>query len=341
MKYLKPGERGIALILVLWVLTLLNVLVLEFCFSMRTETNITRNFKEGTQLYFYAQGGIQRAAAEVIYRSDPAIHNRRQNPEQPEGSPEIEAEWKVDGTPYAVAFQSGEAQVRVRSESGRISLNNAPDALLRKVMKYFVEVGEERDVIIDSILDWRDADDLHRLNGAENDYYRSLPEPYDCKNAFFDTVEEMMLVRGVTPELFFGRRVKEEKEGEGQGGLTVGFKDVFTVFSSAPNVDINSASLEVIIVLFGVSREIAEKVVETRQEQPFRNLEDLRLRVPDVIPFLTEVQTSIGFVSAAPYFNITSVGKLKTGESKRSLECVVKIDPQEKGGCRVVMWKDN
>jgi general secretion pathway protein K len=340
MRYLKPGDRGIALILVLWVLTLLSVLVLEFCFSMRTETNITRNFKEGSQLYFYAQGGIQRAAAEVIYRSDSAIHNRRTNVEQLEGLPEIEAEWKVDGTPYTVPFQDGEAQVRVRSESGRISLNNAPDALLKKVMKYFVEVGEQRDAIVDSILDWRDADDFHRVNGAENDYYRSLPEPYDCKNAYFDTVEELLLVRGVTPELFFGRRPKEGKEGEEQGGGTIGLKDVFTVFSSAPNVDINTAPLEVIIALFGVSQEIAKKVVEAREGNRFTNLSDLRLRVPDLIPFLTEVQTSISFVSAAPYYNITSLGKLKTGESKRKLECVVKIDTKEKSGYRVVMWKD-
>jgi general secretion pathway protein K len=345
MNNLKPGDRGIALILVLWVLALLSVLVMEFCFTMRTETNITRNFKEGSQLSFYAQGGIHRAVAELIYRSDPAIHNRRQNIQniqnmKTEGSATMEEEWRVDGTPYPVSFRNGEAEVKVRSESGRISLNGAQDALLRKVMKYFVEAGEQRDVIIDSILDWKDPDDLHRLNGAENDYYRSLPEPYDCKNAAFDTVEEMMLVRGVTPELFFGRRGKEAKEGEAQGSPAIGFRDVFTVFSTATNVDMNSAPLEVIIALFGIPQETAKKVVESRQEQPFKNLEDLRLRVPELVPFLPEVQTFVGFVTTTPYFNITSLAKLKTGESKRRLECVVKIDAQEKSGYRVVMWRD-
>jgi general secretion pathway protein K len=339
MKNIKPGNRGIALILVLWVLMLLSVLVMEFCFSMRTEMNITRNFKEVSQLYFYAQGGIQRGAAEVIYRNDPAIHNRRQNLTS-EDAPGVEAEWRVDGTPYPVAFQDGEAEVRVWSESGRISLNNAPEPLLRKVMKNLMEAGEQRDVIVDSILDWRDSDDLHRVNGAENDYYRSLPEPYDCKNGNFDTVEELLLVRGVTPELFFGRRGKEAGEGGEQGSRAFGLKDVFTVFSTAPNVDINSAPPEVIIALLGVSQEIAKKTIDARQEQPFKNLEDLRLRVPDLIPFLPEVQTSIGFVSAAAYFNITSLAKLKTGESKRSLSSIVKLDSRDKTGYRVVMWKD-
>jgi len=69
------------------------------------------------------------------------------------------------------------------------------DALLKKVMKYFVEAGEQRDVITDSILDWRDADDFHRVNGAERTI-TNPSEPYDCKNAMFDTIEELLLVRG-------------------------------------------------------------------------------------------------------------------------------------------------
>ena len=61
-------------------LTLLSVLALEFCFSMRTELNITRNYKEKEQLYYYAQGGIHRGIAELIYRSDPVLHQKRTAP---------------------------------------------------------------------------------------------------------------------------------------------------------------------------------------------------------------------------------------------------------------------
>ena len=53
-------------------------------------------------------------------------------------------------------------------------------------------------------MDWRDKDNLHRLNGAEDDYYLSLPQPYKCKNGDFTSIEELLLVRGVTPEIFYG-----------------------------------------------------------------------------------------------------------------------------------------
>ncbi len=326
-----------ALILVLWVLTLLSVIVLEFCFSMRTELNVTRHDKEAVQLYFCAQGGIQRAAAELIYRNDPTLHQKRTAPRLEE-SPELEKEWQVDGTPYVVPFQDGEAEVKIRSETGRISLNRAPDTVLRKVMEYFVEAGEERDVLVDSIIDWRDTDDLHRLNGAENDYYQSLPEPYNCKNADFDSVEELLLVRGMTPELFFGK--KRKTEGEEEEGPKIGFRDVFTVFSNSPQVDINVAPAEVLIVIFKIPFELAKRIVEAREEKVFANLADFQQRVPDMVPFIPQAQSLITFASSTPYYQITSLAKTKAGDTKRGIECIVKIDRREKSGFQVVMWKD-
>lgn len=325
-----------ALIIVLWVLTLLSVLALEFCFTMRTELNITRNYKEKGQLYYYAQGGVQRGIAELIYRSDPVLHQKRTAPKI-EDTGEFEKEWKCDGTPYAVSFQYGDAEVKLKSETGRISLNRAPDQLLRRVAKYFVEIGEQRDILVDSILDWRDPDDFHRVNGAENDYYRSLPEPYDCKNADFDSVEELLLVKGITPEMFYGKKAKSEEEKETP---VVGLKDIFTVFSTSAALDVNLAPAEVLAVFFGIPYETAKRVAEAREEKTFANLNELVTRVPEIAASIQEVQSFITFSSISSYYNITSKAKMKDGESKRGLECVVRIDRRDKMGYRVVMWKD-
>ena len=336
MKKAKWGHEGMALIIVLWVLTLLSVLALEFCFSMRTELNVTRNQKEKEQLYYYAQGGIQRGIAELIYRSDPLLHQKRAAPKI-EDTGEFEKEWKCDGTPYAVSFQYGDAEVKLKSESGRINLNRTPDQLLRKVLSYFVEVGEQRDIIVDSILDWRDADDLHRLNGAENDYYRSLAEPYDCKDADFDTVEELLLVRGITPELFYGKKTKSE---DGQEIPAIGLKDVFTVFSTSVALDVNLAPVEVQTVFFGIPSETAKRIVEAREEKPFANTNELLSRLPDLGPSIQGVQPYVTFTSTTPYYSVTSLAKMKNGEAKRGVECVVRIERREKNGYRVAMWKD-
>jgi general secretion pathway protein K len=229
-------------------------------------------------------------------------------------------------------------EVKIRSESGRISLNRATDFVLRKVVSYFVEEGEQRSIIVDSILDWRDTDNLHRLNGAENDYYQSLAEPYNAKDADFDSVDELLLVRGISPELYHGKKAKDQ---EGEGAPIIGLKDVFTVFSNASGIDINTAPVEVLMVVFGISRDLAQKILESRSETPFGNLNDFRLKVPDIVPFITpEIMPYLVFTSVTPYYNITSVGKVKDGESKRGMECVVKIDRRERTGYRIVLWND-
>lgn len=347
-KWMRKRSRGMALVIVLWVLTLLSVIALEFCYSMRTELNVTQNFKEETQVYFYAQGAVHRAIAELIYKNDPALQARRkqieeqkkiQAPEQQsEGVSKLPEEWRTDGRSYAVSFQAGEAEVRVRNEAGRINLNRASDQLLRKAIKYFVELGEKRDIIVDSIQDWRDKDDLHRLNGAENDYYQSLPEPYNCKNGDFDTLEELLLVRGVTPELFYGRRAKGEEEGKEIP--TFGLKDIFTVFSSIDKVDVNMASAEVLMVLLGISSEMAKRVIEVREEKEFANLAEFVQRVPEITPYVQDVKGFLLFKTNVPYYTITAWGKMKQGESMRGLECVVKIDPKEENRYKLLMWRD-
>ena len=86
------------------------------------------------------------------------------------------------------------------------------EGLLRKIIGNLGLEGETRDIVVDSILDWRDPDDFYRVNGAENEYYQSLKEPYNCKNGHLDSIEEFLLIRGITPDLFYGR--KNIKEGE-------------------------------------------------------------------------------------------------------------------------------
>ena len=97
--------------------------------------------------------------------------------------------------------------MKIGNESGKINLNHADAATLKMLLSAFDLDEDEKSVIADSILDWRDANDLHRLNGAEDEYYRSLKVPYECKDGDFDSVEELLLVRGVTEALFYGGRL--------------------------------------------------------------------------------------------------------------------------------------
>jgi general secretion pathway protein K len=224
-------------------------------------------------------------------------------------------------------------------EAGKVNINAVSEKTLRMILTQLGLQQEARDVVVDSILDWRDPNDFQRLNGAENDYYQSLKEPYNCKNGNLDSIEELLLVRGVTPDLFYGRK-RSTKEGETGTANRIGLKDIFTIYSAGEQIDINSATLPVLRVVLGIPKEVSQTLIKAREEKRFENQNDLLQRVPELVPFIGEVSGLITYQSMMPYYTIESRGKSKDGTSSRGVKVIVKVDPLDKKGYRMIQWVD-
>lgn len=326
--------------MVLWVITILTVVVLEFAFAMRTEVNVTKNFKNELQLYAIAQGGVQQAVAEMVFRNDTRLQQLRKTMKTEE-IPREQKEWVPDGRPYTVKFDQGECELRIMSEAGKININTVSEATLRKMIGNLGLEGEARDTVVDSILDWIDADDFRRMNGAENDYYQSLKEPYNCKNGNLDSIEELLLVRGVTPELFYGKKGTKTGE-EGAKAPDVGLKDIFSIYAPGELIDINSASSVVLRFALGIPDNVARLIVKAREEKAFESLQDIRVRVPEFasLPSIGDVEKLIATQSVTPYYTIESRGRNKAEGSVRGVKAIVKIDRNDKRGYKIIQWVD-
>ncbi len=231
----KNNQTGAALMLVLWVIVLLTAIVTGFSLFMRTEVNITKNFKERTEAYYAAIAGIERAKADIL-----SVREQMYLEESKELMP-----WEK---PDRKGFLGNASySYTIIDEDRKIDLNSATSEQLRYLLMASGVEGTELDTIIDAILDWRDTDNLHRLNGAEEDYYQSLPKPYSCKDGPFDTVEELLLVRGITPEIFYGS--KREKEPKYRGIVRY-------LTAKGPNtININIADRVVLETRFGTAME--------------------------------------------------------------------------------------
>jgi len=251
------SERGIALLLVLWVLTILMVIVLSFSFITRTETYATLSFRQGAEKKFLAEAGIERGIMELFYRKQ-----NRGMQVIIEGT-EV---WKIDGTPYKIQSGDGEYTVMITDETSKVDINAISDAnsdILRNLLKNLGVQEEEVNTIVDSILDWKDADDLLHLNGAESDYYMSLPNPYKAKNAAFDTLEELLLVKGMTPEILYGNSEKK------------GIIDFLTVNSRTNKINVNAAPKEVLMAIPGITPEIADGIISYRENEEIKSTGDV------------------------------------------------------------------
>ena len=337
MKILRNDERGIALFILLWILTLLSVMVGQFISDMRTELHITRNLKDSTRAYYMAKAGINGAIAELKGRQLAAEPARA----LPAGKAENATMSKVNPEMPPIIMGEDRSDVTIWNESGKININRAGGPLLKMMLNPFELDEPQKDVIVDSIMDWRDKDDLPRLNGAESDYYLSLPKPYKSKNGNFESSEELLLLKGVTPEIFY-RGLKDlvtvypPQETEPAKGYADQSKREFSFSFNA--ININAASYDMIRALPKMTDESAKAVIEYRSHQDFKSL-------TEVIAILSpEVYAAIGSyitLETLPFYTIQSRGTVEGAQTKHVVQALVKIDKKLRDGYQVIRWCDD
>jgi len=254
------NQRGVALLVVLWIFIFLFVVAFDFSASVRDEASAAHRYGDETQGYYLALAGFERALFDFLQQ---AASGRGQQSQAPA---DLFAGTWTEGP------QGSGYRFRLIDEGGKININRIDENKLRSI---FTNLGIEeprRTILVDSIMDWRDPDDLHRINGAESDYYQSLPVPYSAKNGPFDTVEDLLWVRGVTTALFYG---SGEDAAAPEGGAIVGLKQLFTVDSPNDRVNLRTASAEVIHALTGIDMKKCQQFVEERKKLSDKSLPDL------------------------------------------------------------------
>lgn len=163
----------------------------------------------------------------------------------------------VPALSVATAAAGTESGAAAGDEAGGVESDNLALSLLLALP------GMTEDVA-DAILDWLDDDDETRTYGAESDYYATLPTPYSAANGPLQSVEELLLVRGVTPTLLFGADVNrngvidaDEQQRFGIGVATpvaLGWAAYLTVHGAEanktregdPRVNVNQDDLELL-----------------------------------------------------------------------------------------------
>ena len=222
------SQRGVALVLVLWVSVLLTVIASSFIVERRTEMLIVRNSASIARAEAAANAAVWKAVHE-LYRTD--------------NSPDA---WRRDGAPHDWSFDGVAVRVEVRDESAKIDINTAADPLLRGLLLSAGLKEEEATRLLDAILDWRDPDAFKRPNGAEESDYRAAGLTHKPANSSFQAIEELQLVLGMRPELY--RRLAPS----------------ITVFSRQPGVNAQLASRDVLLAIPGVTAEIADQYIAQR-----------------------------------------------------------------------------
>jgi len=229
-------QRGVALVLVIWLVTLLMVVAGSFAYSVRIDARAARNAALIAQGEAIAQAAVARAAIELF---------------KPQGQPEV---WRREDAPRQWAFDGARVSVRLTDESAKIDINSANNELLKGLFRAGGASEDEAARLLDAVLDWRDADALRRPFGAEEPDYAQAGLASRPANYPFQATEELQLVLGMRPELY--QRIAP----------------MITVHSRQPGVNPHLANRATLLAIPGVTEEqvdafLAERATAQRERR--------------------------------------------------------------------------
>lgn len=229
--HLKPPchERGIVLVIVLWIVALLSIMAGSFAYSMRVETLLAAHTLEHAQAKAMVEAGVAYATLYLLSAKD-------------------SQQWPADGSEREWSFGPGYSRIQVFDAAGRIDLNRSHRDLLRGLLLAAGVADDQVERLLDAIEDWRDPDDLRRSNGAEMKDYVAAGRTLGPKNAPFEAVEELQQVLGMTPELY--RRIES----------------AVTVYSKQPGIDPATASKIVLQAVPGIDPNVIDEYIRLRAE---------------------------------------------------------------------------
>ncbi len=294
----KPRQKGFVLIVVLCMVIMLTGLLVGFNHKSRTSLHQADSLRKSMQALNCAGAGLNIVAAAISSGED--IFTNK-------------ALWELFSQPGRFALDEATCRVTVTEEAGKLNINKLRDkngrlvqARLERLLRLIELLNRDGtgdfhigcDVAA-SIIDWTDKDEnvtrlstvRGEISGAESDYYSRLEKPYRCKNATFDVVEELHLVKGITPQVYRC------------------LQDYVTVWGEEEKVNINYAGRVVIESLSEkIDPALAGMIIDRRKIRPFESIAQLR-DVPGMTDSVyNHINSSITVRPKGPCYRVVAEG---------------------------------
>ena len=262
---IKTKQDGFIVVVVLCMVMMLSVLLLGFHYKARANLLSVDAFRKSEQALQCARAGLQIAIAASQDRPD------RQT----------DKPW-LSLLSGENTFMVGEGQcsVMISEETGKLNVNFLKDksgklnrSKIDQVLRLFDLLNQQKDTqpkisygLVPSMIDWIDRDDQvvylpfirNEARGAESGYYNKLKPPYSCRNGLLETTEELLLVKGMTPDVF--DRVSDYITVYGDGEININYASTLVLQSLSEEMD----------------AALAQLIVDQRKFEHYKSVAELR-----------------------------------------------------------------
>ena len=317
------NRRGVALLSVLWLAAALSAIALTCANLVRAETERALTEKDALRAYYLASGAIDRAILYIQW--GPSYRNA-------DGSP------KYFQPPMPVLrfdFPSGTAAVEVIPENSKLNVNSA---LAPELQRLLVALGADPSraaSVASGILDWRTPSPGGSYTSFDQ-HYLSMGSSFRSRHSSFQEIEELLLVQGVTPDLFYGSYTRND---DGRLVPHAALRDCLSVFGATGPMDVNTIGTAVMQAI-GIAPDVAAALVALRKTKPIRTLDQLTaLGSSPGMGRLGLMTNSVMTLRATARLKLANGG---LSELQRSVSALVKFLPQQTDPpFHILRWYDN
>lgn len=316
------ATRGTALLAVLWLSAALATIAISLADTVRGEAERSATAVDSLRSQDLAVGGLWRA---ILYMDWGRTHSNI-------------PKYKPPMPFFVFDFPEGQTVVDIIPENSKLNINNAqPDDLLHLLMNLGVEPARAQP-IADAIMDWRSP--APPAPSPFDDFYASLRPPYVARHGRFQDIEELLSVKGITPDLFYGTW-ETAPEGSAQHlTLRTGLSDCVSVFGATNQFDVNTAP-PAVLATAGVPPEGVAALVQYRREHGF-------LKPEDLVPFAQVAGQGFTRLRIGGYtiFTLRSTARLRLvngqlSDLRRTVAAQVKfLPPGYATSYHVLRWYD-
>ncbi|MFH1856004.1 MAG: hypothetical protein ABH836_02090 [Candidatus Omnitrophota bacterium] len=303
-RFLYPSRKnGSILIISLWTLLFLSFFCATLAFVVYAKINTAKHLKERMLSYYLAKAGAE--AAFQVLQKDETEYDFFGDAWSDDES--LFKEVSLGAGNFTVSYDyAGNTYYGLSDESSKLNLNTA----LQKALVLFFSMSGCADSqavqLAECVIDWRDVDNEPFPRGAEDDYYNNLEIPYNCKDANFESIEEVLLVKGMNNEIFSG------------------IKENVTVFGNGA-VNVNTADRKVLIAL-GIKQSLADKIINYRlkpggvvvgDEGFFKNIDEISEKInlsEDETEIIDSLKTANIISVSTSVFRAGCAGKLNNSD---------------------------
>ena len=224
-------QKGLALVGVLWAVTLLAIMAGSFSLTLQRDAGLLTTTQDRARAVALADAGVHYAMLMLVH-TDPL------------------KKWRDDGRVYGVELPGGRVKLRVFDEGGKIDINAAQRTTLIALFTPLVGGPDGAEVLADAIMDWRDGDDMPSLHGAEAKEYQAAGKGYVPQNRNFQVLEELQMVLGMTPALYSR------------------LEPMLTIYSGQDGINPVVASREALLAIPGIDPMMVEQYLIARRTAP-------------------------------------------------------------------------